>query len=72
MDPQLKQRLNVNKYQKMMSLSISLPKDDEIEKVCTEVQFQLIKRSGFVNSMTYADTFRKKKDFYGFCGRVLL
>jgi CRISPR type III-A-associated RAMP protein Csm3/CRISPR type III-A-associated RAMP protein Csm4 len=53
MDPQLKQRLNV-------------PKDDEIEKVCTEVQFQLIKRSGFVNSMTYADTFRKKKDFYGF------
>mgnify|MGYP000722354495 CR=1 FL=1 len=66
MDPQLKQRLNVNKYQKMMSLSISLPKDDEIEKVCTEVQFQLIKRSGFVNSMTYADTFRKKKDFYGF------
>ena len=38
----------------------------EIEKVCTEVQFQLIKRSGFVNSMTYADTFRKKKDFYGF------
>ena len=38
----------------------------KIEKVCTEVQFQLIKRSGFVNSMTYADTFRKKKDFYGF------
>ena len=59
-------KLNADLVVAMMSLSISLPKDDEIEKVCTEVQFQLIKRSGFVNSMTYADTFRKKKDFYGF------
>ena len=70
MDPQLKQRLNVNKYQKMMSLSISLPKDDEIEKVCTEVQFQLIKRSGFVNSMTYADTFGRRKTLW-FCWQGL-
>ena len=72
MDPQLKQRLNVNKYQKMMSLSISLPKDDEIEKFVQKIQFSLIKRSGFVNSMTYADTFSEEERLLWFCGRVLL
>ena len=53
--------------EKYLLLSSYLPQKDEIEKIKNkENGYQLIKRSGFVNSMTYADTFRKKKDFYGF------
>lgn len=45
-------------------LSGSLPKEDEIERVAENGRFTVRKRSGFVASSTYADTYRKKKDLY--------
>lgn len=62
----LKERLQEVKYQSYISLGFSLPKQDELEQVMDNSQFQLIKRSGFINSNTYATTYQKKRDFYGF------
>lgn len=62
----LKKRLQVEKYQNYISLGFSLPKEEELEEVMSHSQFQLIKRSGFVSSNTYASTYQKKRDFYGF------
>ena len=49
-----------------MSLSISLPRDDEFGDISAEDSYILTKRSGFVSSETYSNTFKKKKDFYMF------
>jgi len=62
----LEQRLHISSYQKFISLSFSLPKESELENVCKNSKYQLIKRGGFVNSETYADTYQKKHEFYGF------
>lgn len=62
----LQERLQCEKYKKKISLSFSLPKEEEMEKACERAAYQLKKRSGFVSSQTYANTFQKKKDFYGF------
>lgn len=63
---ELKKRLKIKKYKKYISLGFSLPKVEEIEEICDTSEFQLIKRSGFISSNTYAATYQKKKDFYGF------
>ena len=47
-----------------MTLSVSLPEDSEMEKVIKDASFRMIKRSGFVASVRYADTARKKKALY--------
>ena len=47
-----------------MTLSVSLPDDSEMDGVIKNASFRLIKRSGFVSSVRYADTARKKKDLY--------
>lgn len=48
-----------------MTLSTSLPKEDEIDKAIEEATYQLIKRSGFVYSNTYSDIASlRKKDLY--------
>ena len=58
---------NLNKESdKYVSLSISLPSDDELEEVVSGASFNIIKRSGFVESLNYADTFMKKRDLYMF------
>lgn len=57
-------RLESTIYKKYMSLSISLPSDDELEDVLPDADYLLIKRSGFVSSETYSETLRKKKDKY--------
>lgn len=57
-------RLDNADYKKYMSLSISLPSDDELENVLKAADYLLIKRSGFVSSETYSETLRKKKDKY--------
>ena len=57
-------RLDNTAYKKYMSLSISLPSDDELEDVLLAADYLLIKRSGFVSSETYSETLRKKKDKY--------
>ena len=47
-----------------MSLSISLPREDEMEAVMQDAYYRIRKRSGFVASETYADEPLKKRDMY--------
>lgn len=47
-----------------MSLSGTLPKDEELEKVMEKAEYMLVKRSGFVSSCTYGESFMRKKDLY--------
>lgn len=47
-----------------MTLSTSLPKEDELEEVLEDANYSMIKRSGFVNSYNYADEFLRKRDLY--------
>jgi CRISPR-associated protein Csm4 len=49
-----------------MTLSTSLPEDSELDAVVESGYFQLIRRGGFVQSATYADSFYKKKELYVF------
>lgn len=63
---ELKQRMDTTKYKRWMSLSLSMPKEMEMESVCVNANYQLIKRSGFVSSNSYASEFQKKRSFFGF------
>lgn len=49
-----------------MLLNTALPKDDELESVMGEARYSLIKRSGFVTSTSYSDTWQRKNDIYMF------
>lgn len=51
-------------YEKYMTLSVSVPGDEEIKKVLEGSGYRLIRRSGFIDSPAYANTFRKKRDIY--------
>lgn len=62
---EFKERLNI-KGNNFMTLSISLPDEEELESVLEFARYKLVKRSGFVASTNYADEFQRKKDFYAF------
>ena len=47
-------------------LSTALPQESELEKALEGASYQLLKRSGFIASETYADEWQKKKDLYVF------
>lgn len=47
-----------------MSLSVSLPRDDELDQALFEAQYLVCKRSGFVDSIQYANTQMRKRDLY--------
>lgn len=49
-----------------MSLSASLPRDDELESVLAGAEYLLCKRSGFVASERYAPEQMRKRDLYVF------
>ncbi len=51
---------------RFMSLSVSLPGDAELEEALKGADYLLEKRSGFVASGSYSDTFLRKKDIYAF------
>lgn len=51
---------------KYMTLSISMAEDDELESVLNGANYSLIRRSGFISSLTYANRLIKKKDVYLF------
>lgn len=53
-------------YKTYMTLSVSLPQDDELEMVMAGARYLLEKRSGFVASTAYADEFHRKQDTYAF------
>ena len=60
----LEKRLQNNNYSRWMSMSICLPKDDELENVLDNASYLLVRRGGFIASDTYADTARKKREMY--------
>lgn len=47
-----------------MSLSLSLPREEEMEIALQNASYLLLKRSGFVQSDTYADEQSRKRDLY--------
>lgn len=52
-------------FQLYMSLSISLPREEEIESALEKANYTIAKRSGFVASTTYSNnSYKKKKDIY--------
>lgn len=53
-------------YARYMTISIGVPEEEEMNKVIEEADYMLMKRSGFVQSETYASEFRRKRDFYVF------
>ena len=64
-DPDFEKRLTAENYQSYMMLSTGLPADSEMTAALDGTEgYKLVKRSGFVASPVYADSFRKKKDMY--------
>lgn len=64
-DAAFAKRLTSDSYQSYMTLTTALPADHELEDALKENEgYRLVKRSGFAVSSSYADSFRKKKDFY--------
>ena len=61
---ELNQRLNTNG--EVMTLSVSLPTDKELEDILDDSRYLLVKRSGFIDSYTYSKEQRRKKDIYLF------
>ena len=57
------QRLN-GTYQKYMTLSIGIPEAAEMSGVLEGAGYRLVRRGGFIDSLTYASTFRKKREVY--------
>ena len=51
-------------YPAYMTLSVSLPDNNEIEKTLGDATYSLIRRSGFVFSENYADEPLRKNDLY--------
>lgn len=53
-----------NKGDTYMTMSVSLPKEDEMEEVISDADYLLCRRSGFVASENYAEEMMRKKDLY--------
>lgn len=64
---EMKKRLE-NNFDTYMSLSVSMSKENELDEVLKNAEYELIKRSGFVSSENYSNTNMKKNDFYCFKG----
>lgn len=52
--------------ERKMLLSVAFPKDCELDMALEKASYQLLKRSGFIYSLNYADEWRRKKDIYVF------
>ena len=62
----LLERIRDSGYRRYLSLSVSLPKETELEQALSGAEYQLIRRGGFIASETYAATACKKRDLYVF------
>lgn len=60
----LAEMLGDEKANYRMSLSVCLPKDDEIGPALTDAYYGIVRRGGFVQSRSYADTPLKKKTMH--------
>lgn len=56
----------LGKHKRYISLSVSLPKEQEMESALACASYQIVKRSGFVQSERYSDTALRKRDLYVF------
>lgn len=63
MDPVLRERLEM-KSRRYMTLSLSIPQEQEMETALSGASYLLQKRSGFVASDCYADQWMRKRDVY--------
>ena len=63
-DEGLSSKLSAQDAEWYMSLSVCLPDDPELDKVVEGASYMTVRRGGWVSSVTYADTLRKKKDIY--------
>lgn len=59
-------RLGGTEADYVMSLSVCLPKKEELEDVLPGASYKMVKRGGFVSSSDYADIAFRKKDIYLF------
>jgi len=64
----LSELLNMEKCSYFMSLTVSLPRDDELDDVLNNGYYGVIRRGGFIDSVTYSaksqHAYLKKKDIY--------
>ncbi len=51
---------------KYMLLSVALPTSSEMSVALENAEYSLIKRSGFISSNTYSNTFERKRDLFVF------
>lgn len=58
--------LTNDKAQKYMTLSLCLPKQEEIKEIVEGANYSLVKRSGFIQSYNFSDTLCKKRDMFVF------
>lgn len=49
-----------------ISLSVCMADENELESITDGAEYSIVKRSGFVNSVSYSNTFRKRKELYCF------
>ena len=47
-------------------LSTAMAKDEELEEALAGARYLLVRRGGYIASESYADGYRKKRDFYAF------
>ena len=52
--------------EKYMLLNTALPNESELEDVLSSANYSLIKRSGFISSSNYSDSWQRKKDLVMF------
>lgn len=64
--PEGSMRAFEGEHDRYVSLSVCMAKNDELESVLENAGYVMLKRSGFISSETYAETFQKKSDFYCF------
>lgn len=59
-------KLLTGDHDRYITLSVSMARDEQLEKALVNAGYMLVKRSGFINSQTYSDTQRKKREMYCF------
>lgn len=64
-NPWIVERLNSN-AERYMLLNTALPIESELDEVISAANYSLVKRSGFVASSSYSDTWQRKKDIVMF------
>lgn len=57
-------RLRDKNAKRFMSLSVCLPREEEIDDIVPGADYLAVKRSGWISSPSYAETLRKKKEIY--------